>query len=40
VNSPLYALRDLMEQAGLINVFYREKNFGTVAIHVGTKIGG
>ena len=34
------ALRDLMEQAGLINVFYREKNFGTVAIHVGTKIGG
>lgn len=35
-----HCIARLMEQAGLINVFYREKNFGTVAIHVGTKIGG
>lgn len=31
-------LRHLMEQAGLRNVVYRELMFGTVAIHVGTKI--
>lgn len=34
------ALAAMMERAGLINVFYREKNFGTVAIHVGTKVQG
>jgi demethylmenaquinone methyltransferase/2-methoxy-6-polyprenyl-1,4-benzoquinol methylase len=33
------ALRRLMEQAGLTNVFYRELMFGSVAIHVGTKVG-
>jgi demethylmenaquinone methyltransferase/2-methoxy-6-polyprenyl-1,4-benzoquinol methylase len=31
-------LRQLMEQAGLRNVVYQELMFGTVAIHVGTKI--
>lgn len=31
-------LRHLMEQAGLRNVFYQEFMFGTVAIHVGTKL--
>lgn len=31
-------LRHLMEQAGLRNVVYQELMFGTVAIHVGTKI--
>jgi demethylmenaquinone methyltransferase/2-methoxy-6-polyprenyl-1,4-benzoquinol methylase len=31
-------LRHLMEQAGLRNVVFRELMFGTVAIHVGTKI--
>jgi demethylmenaquinone methyltransferase/2-methoxy-6-polyprenyl-1,4-benzoquinol methylase len=31
-------MRHLMEQAGLRNVFYREFMFGTVAIHVGTKL--
>jgi demethylmenaquinone methyltransferase/2-methoxy-6-polyprenyl-1,4-benzoquinol methylase len=31
-------LRHLMEQAGLRNVVYQEFMFGTVAIHVGTKI--
>ena len=30
--------RHLMEQAGLRNVFYQEFMFGTVAIHVGTKL--
>ncbi len=32
------ALRHLMEQAGLRNVIFQELMFGTVAIHVGTKI--
>ena len=32
------AMRHLMEQAGLRNVVYQELMFGTVAIHVGTKI--
>jgi demethylmenaquinone methyltransferase/2-methoxy-6-polyprenyl-1,4-benzoquinol methylase len=32
------AMRHLMEQAGLRNVVYRELMFGTVAIHVGTKL--
>lgn len=31
-------LRHLMEQAGLRNVVYQELMFGTVAIHVGTKV--
>jgi demethylmenaquinone methyltransferase/2-methoxy-6-polyprenyl-1,4-benzoquinol methylase len=31
-------LRHLMEQAGLRNVVYQEFMFGTVAIHVGTKL--
>jgi demethylmenaquinone methyltransferase/2-methoxy-6-polyprenyl-1,4-benzoquinol methylase len=31
-------LRHLMEQAGLRNVVYQELMFGSVAIHVGTKI--
>jgi demethylmenaquinone methyltransferase/2-methoxy-6-polyprenyl-1,4-benzoquinol methylase len=31
-------LRHMMEQAGLRNVVYREFLFGTVAIHVGTKV--
>jgi demethylmenaquinone methyltransferase/2-methoxy-6-polyprenyl-1,4-benzoquinol methylase len=31
-------LRHIMEQAGLRNVVYQELMFGTVAIHVGTKI--
>ncbi|MFN8445059.1 MAG: ubiquinone/menaquinone biosynthesis methyltransferase [Caldilineaceae bacterium] len=33
-------LQGMMEQAGLVNVFYQEQNFGTVAIHVGTKVAG
>jgi demethylmenaquinone methyltransferase/2-methoxy-6-polyprenyl-1,4-benzoquinol methylase len=32
-------LQRLMERAGLHHVFYREFMFGTVAIHVGTKLG-
>ncbi len=32
------ALQHLMEQAGLRNVVYQELMFGTVAIHVGTKV--
>jgi demethylmenaquinone methyltransferase/2-methoxy-6-polyprenyl-1,4-benzoquinol methylase len=32
------ALRHMMEQADLRNVVYQEFMFGTVAIHVGTKI--
>ena len=32
------ALQHQMEQAGLRNVIYRELMFGTVAIHVGTKV--
>lgn len=32
------ALARLMEQAGLQHVFFVEKMFGTVAIHVGTKL--
>ncbi|HXF64347.1 MAG TPA: class I SAM-dependent methyltransferase [Caldilineaceae bacterium] len=32
-------LRRLMEQAGLVHVFYRELMMGSVAIHVGTKVG-
>lgn len=35
---PPPALARLLEQAGLRNVFFREYMFGTVAIHVGTKI--
>ena len=31
-------LQHLMEQAGLQNVFYLERMFGAVAIHVGTKV--
>ena len=31
-------MRHRMEQAGLRNVFYQEFMFGTVAIHVGTKL--
>jgi ubiquinone/menaquinone biosynthesis C-methylase UbiE len=31
-------LRHLMEQAGLRNVVYQELMFGSVAIHVGTKL--
>lgn len=31
-------LRHMMEQAGLHNVVYQELMFGTVAIHVGTKV--
>jgi demethylmenaquinone methyltransferase/2-methoxy-6-polyprenyl-1,4-benzoquinol methylase len=39
VEFPLPAqLKTLMEQAGLHNVFYIEHNFGTIAIHVGTKV--
>ncbi len=35
---PPSELQAIMERAGLVNVFYVEKNFGTVAIHVGTKV--
>lgn len=35
---PPRMLQHMMEQAGLQHVFYVEKMFGSVAIHVGTKI--